>query len=45
MNTVIRILHLEDNAQDAELVHARLTAEGLTCDMLRVDTHADFVDL
>jgi PAS domain S-box-containing protein len=43
MNTVIRILHLEDNVQDAELVHARLTAEGLTCDMLRVDTRADFV--
>jgi PAS domain S-box-containing protein len=43
MKTAIRILHLEDNAQDAELVHARLAAEGLVCDVLRVETRAEFV--
>jgi PAS domain S-box-containing protein len=44
LGAVIRILHLEDDAQDAELVHGLLSAEGLVCDMRRVDTRADFVD-
>ncbi|MCI0568658.1 MAG: response regulator [Acidobacteria bacterium] len=38
----MRILHLEDDPRDAELVQAMLAAEGLQCEWLRVDTHGDF---
>jgi len=37
-----RILHLEDNAIDGELVSEYLTAEGLVCDITRIWTRADF---
>lgn len=38
----IRILHLEDDPRDAELVLARLEAGGLACDIVRVDTRERF---
>jgi len=38
----IRILHLEDDSRDAELVHARLEADGLNCDVVRVDNRERF---
>lgn len=38
----LRILYLEDEPRDAELVQASLEAEGLGCDLTRVDTQADF---
>jgi PAS domain S-box-containing protein len=40
----LRILHLEDNANDAELVAATLGAESLACEFVRVDSRAAFVD-
>lgn len=40
--TVLRILHLEDNLEDAELVRCTLEAEGLRCKMTRVATEEEF---
>src|SRR3712207_4826773 len=39
----LRILNLEDSVLDAELVHATLTDGGVECEILRVQTRADFV--
>ena len=39
----IRILHIEDNALDAELQNESLTAEGFSVDSLRVDTAEDML--
>ena len=38
----LRILHLEDDQKDAELVHATLEAEGLASELTRVETQPDF---
>ena len=38
----LRILHLEDDPRDAELVQATLESEGIVCDIRRVDTPASF---
>jgi PAS domain S-box-containing protein len=43
MKSPLRILHLEDNPKDAELIQAILETEGITCDVTRVDTQADFL--
>jgi class 3 adenylate cyclase len=43
MSSPVRILHLEDNLLDAELVRGLLAAEGLACEIVRVETKADFV--
>jgi two-component system CheB/CheR fusion protein len=40
--TVLRLLHLEDNALDAELVLATLTDGGVVCQVHRVQTRAEF---
>jgi PAS domain S-box-containing protein len=42
MKTPLRILHLEDNPHDADLVRITLTTDGLECELVRVDTQADF---
>ena len=42
MKSRLRILHLEDNPTDAELIQAILETEGIICDVTRVDTQADF---
>jgi PAS domain S-box-containing protein len=39
----LRILYLEDDPQDAELVQAMLEAEGVTCLVTRVETQTDFL--
>jgi signal transduction histidine kinase/DNA-binding response OmpR family regulator len=39
----IRVLHLEDNPIDAELISATLESEGLLCDIVCVDNKDDFV--
>ncbi|HWC15720.1 MAG TPA: PAS domain-containing protein [Terriglobales bacterium] len=39
----MRILYLEDEPRDAELVEASLQAEGIVCDLTRTDTQADFI--
>ena len=43
MKSPLRILHLEDNPNDAELIRAALEGEGTTCHVTRVDTRADFL--
>ena len=43
MNSPLRVLHLEDDAKDTELVQATLEAEGIQSDVRRVETERDFV--
>jgi PAS domain S-box-containing protein len=43
MPSPLRILHLEDDARDAELLQALLESEGLFCHITRVETQEDFV--
>ena len=43
MNSPLRVLHLEDDVRDAELVQAALEAEGIPIDLTRVETEQDFV--
>ena len=38
-----RILHLEDNATDAELIQATLEGEGVQVELTRVEAEDDFV--
>ena len=42
MKSPLRILYLEDDPNDAELVHAMLEAEGVVCQVTRVETRIDF---
>lgn len=39
----VRILYLEDEPKDAELVQASLEAEGFVCDLTRAETQAEFL--
>ena len=43
LKPILRVLHLEDDPDDAELIHSKLAADGLECETVRVDTRADFV--
>ena len=43
MEKPVRILYLEDNPTDAELVRARLAAEGIDCEIVCVQTSTDYV--
>jgi signal transduction histidine kinase/DNA-binding NarL/FixJ family response regulator len=43
MSTRLRILHLEDNAADTELVQETLAKAGISCDLIRVQTENEFV--
>jgi PAS domain S-box-containing protein len=43
MAPVLRILHLEDNATDAQLIAAMLAADGLGCQCDHVATRPEFV--
>jgi diguanylate cyclase (GGDEF)-like protein len=38
MSTRLKILHVEDNPKDAELIRARMTEEGLDCDVVLVSS-------
>lgn len=42
MRQAIRILHLEDDPADAELIAATLASEGLVCDWVRVSSRTQF---
>jgi len=44
MESQIRILHLEDNPADGELVQALLAEDGLACEIVRVETRTGFAD-
>jgi sigma-B regulation protein RsbU (phosphoserine phosphatase) len=43
MKQPLRIHHLEDNPIDAELVQVTLAREGMACEILVVETRADFL--
>ena len=43
MKSPLRILYLEDNPRDAELVQETLATDGIACNVTRVETEADFV--
>jgi signal transduction histidine kinase len=42
MTRPLRILHLEDDAADGDLVKATLVREGIVCDIVRVEALASF---
>src|SRR5499426_3785050 len=42
MPSPLRILHLEDDLRDAELLQAKLESEDILCHIIRVETQADF---
>ena len=43
MNSQLRILHLEDDSGDAELIRETLEAEGISCQVTCVETEALFL--
>jgi len=43
MKSPLRVLHLEDDEKDAELIQAALDAEGIASHVTRVETQADFL--
>jgi len=43
MNSKLRILHLEDDPRDTELVQETLAIDGISSHVTRVETEADFV--
>jgi DNA-binding response OmpR family regulator len=43
MKSLLRILHLEDDPRDTDLVQETLAADGIACDAERVETEEDFV--
>jgi two-component system cell cycle sensor histidine kinase/response regulator CckA len=43
MKSPLQILHLEDNPNDAELVHSALEIENIPCHVIRVQTRDEFV--
>jgi DNA-binding NtrC family response regulator len=44
MKTPLRILHLEDNSNDVELVRETIISEGINVEMTVADTRSDFID-
>jgi PAS domain S-box-containing protein len=43
MSSRLRVLHVEDVLADAELVQETLATEGISCEITRVQTEADFI--
>src|SRR6185437_1603434 len=43
MNSPLRVLHLEDDLRDAELVQTILEGEGIQSELTRIETEHDFV--
>ena len=43
MTTLLRVLHVEPNPQDADRIEALLVEGGLSCVIRRVDTHRTFM--
>jgi signal transduction histidine kinase len=43
MRATLRILSLEDDPNDAELVQETLASDGISCQITRVETEADFI--
>ena len=42
MNAPLRILCLENDLADAELVHETLEADGIACELTRVEAEGEF---
>jgi len=42
MRSKLRILHLEDDPRDSEIVESLLIDEGIDCDMIRVSNREQF---
>jgi PAS domain S-box-containing protein len=43
MKSPLRVLQLEDDPRDAELVREKLASDGIACEVTRVETEADFI--
>ena len=43
MNSPLRVLHLEDDVRDTQLLRATLEAEGIQAELTRVETEQDFL--
>ena len=43
MSDALKILHLEDNPADAELIHAALESGGVVVEARRVETREEFL--
>src|SRR6266478_2798912 len=43
MHSALRVLHLEDSVEDAELVRAALEIKGIAAELRRVEGELDFV--
>jgi PAS domain S-box-containing protein len=43
MKSPLHVLYVEDNQRDADLVQETLASDGITCNITRVETEADFV--
>jgi PAS domain S-box-containing protein len=43
MKSPLRVLQLEDDPRDAELVQEKLAADGIACEITRVETEAGFI--
>jgi PAS domain S-box-containing protein len=41
---MIRILHLEDSPEDAQLIESALVQDGFTCEIVRVESRAAFLE-
>lgn len=44
MKSPLQILHIEDNVTDAELIKELLSQEGISCNIVRVDSRQEFLD-
>ena len=42
--SAIRVLHLEDNREDQELIKRLLSQAGIVCDITTVESHAEFLN-
>jgi hypothetical protein len=42
MKSMLRILHLEDDPRDSEIVESLLIEEGIACELIRVSTRDQF---
>ena len=44
MTSSVRILHLEDDPTDAELIALQLASDGWTPDIVRVKSHVEYTE-
>jgi PAS domain S-box-containing protein len=44
MNSKLRILHLEDDRKDSELIQSAVMGAGIDCNIVCIETRADFIN-